>query len=308
MEPLADAGDHVTFDTLASLFSEDGANAPDVRPNGLIAAVTVTPAITGTDNHVDVPSSSCNLNGVIASVTASPGLVISGAATDVSSVSIVTINAAGSYVVVQGTDGTDATFSEVYGDPGGPPFVPVDSIAVAQIRLPSNVPAPITNDEIFQVDGTHMETSTFPGFDTANFTGKVVFDSALILNHTGGVTKAVQASYAEPVFVKQKFANDFVPADEVPTSSSETVYQATIASFSTDLGAASFTAILSDGITDRIVQRAGSNLMFRYTQDEAKTPHILTQGRYGVAMTHKAEEHPKATITISAETKSFRVA
>lgn len=304
MEALTDSGDRTIFNSNASVFSESTGNAPIIKPDGVLTGGVVSAAVSGSNDVVDVAALSCNLAGVEVAVGAGVDTAISRAATDKASVSSITINAGGAITVVQGTDSLDATINEVRGAAGAPPLIPVGSIEIAQVRTTTNVAGVITAGEIFQTIGTHLEKADFPTYEVDNFTGKITFNSALPNSHTANVPKGVFASYAEPIFTEQNFANDFVPAETSHSVSSEQVYGATVGTSSSSLGQGSFTAILKDGITDTIVKLKNENLFFRYYQDKYKAPHILTQGKLGIGRTFGAADSPKVSCTISSAVES----
>ena len=308
MSALTDSGDRKTFNSSASQFSESSGNSPDIRPNGLLTGGAVIPAVSGVDDVIDVESLTCYLAGVKTSVSASTDLSISRAGTNVSKISSITITSAGAIAAVAGTVGTTSNFTETRGAAGGPPYIPVGSIEIAQVRTVTSSAAPITAAEIFNVVGTHTERADFPVFTKDNTAGTVKFDVALPAIHTGDVAKAVYASYAEPVFTEQPFANDFVPAETTHSTSSTQVYGATIGSSSQSLNQGTFTAILNDGITDSILSRANETLWFRYYQDKFKTAHILTQGKLGVSRTFGASDNPQVNCTISPDVASVNKA
>jgi len=306
MGALTDSGDRMLFNSLAVFFSESTGNSPVIKPNGVLTGGVVITAVSGSNDVIDVAALSLNLNGVETSVGASLDLSISRAATDVAKVISIQVNAAGSIVAVEGSDGA---FVDARGVGSGEiPFILTDSVEIAQVRYTGNTPAAVLGSEILQVVGTHLEKSDFPTYDADNFTGSVSFNSTLPASHTGAVPKAVYASYADPVFTEQNFANDFVPAENSHSVSSEQVYNATVGTSSSSLGQGSFTAILTDGITDSIVGLKNENLFFRYTQDKSKAPHILTQGKLGIARTFGASDNPKVSCTISSSVESVEKA
>jgi len=285
MSALTDSGDHITYNSQAARFSEYEGSAPDIRPDGVLNGAVISAAISGTDDLIDLTAFTAMQAGVNRSVSASLDETITRAATDVSSISSVTLTSAQAIAVIQGTDGTDATFSETRGDPGGAPLIPVGSIELGQIRLTTNVAGPITDDDIFQVPGTHLEKSLFPVVTVKNSAGTVEFSSALPLIHTGAITKAIYGKYAEPIFLEQPFSNDFVPSEITHSGSSEQYYSSVRGSSTSSLSRGSFTADLNDGITDDILTHVNKNLWFKYQQDEFKTPYVLTQGKLGIART-----------------------
>lgn len=304
MSALTDSGDRKNFTSNAALFSESTGNAPDIRPNGLLTGGVAIPAASGTDNLIDITALSLYITGVNTSVSAGTDIAITRAATDVASVSLITINSGGAIVVIQGADSADATFSEDRGAAGAAPFSPTNSVEIGQIRTTTNVAGAITATEIFQVIGTHLEKSDFPVYTADNAVGEVNFDVALPACHAGGVAKKIYASYAEPVFTEQPFSNDFVPAETSNSTSSTQVYGATRGSSTTSLGQGSFTAILKDGITDNIIGRKNENLWFRFFQDKYKPAHILTQGKLGVGRSFAAADDPTVSCTISPSVAS----
>jgi len=305
MSALTDSGDRTNFTSDASLFSESSGNAPDIRPDGLLTGGAVVPGVSGSDDVVDIASLTCYLAGVNTSVTASTDESIARPATAVAKTLSIQVTSAGAISVVEGTDAADLIFLETRGTSAGQiPYIVVGSIEIAQVRLTSDTAAPITGAEIFQTIGTHLEKSDFPVYTADNASGEVNFDVALPASHTGDVAKGVFASYAEPVFTEQPFANVFVPSETSFSVSSEQVYGAVIGSSSSSLGQGSFTAFLTNGITDNIIIRKGENLWFQYFQDRNKLPHILTQGKLGVTRAFGASDNPSVACTISSSVES----
>lgn len=306
MGALTDSGDHKTFNSSAALFSDSPGNSPVIRPNGVLTGGLVTPGTA--NNTVDVSALTCNLAGVETTVAAAPATAITRASTNVASITSITVTSAGAIAAVKGTDSATTAFSETRGAAGGPPFIPVGSIELAQVRTTSNTAAVVKSSELLAVPNTHRETASFPVFDPQFSTGKVVFSSSLNLNHTGNLPKAVYASYAEPIFQEQPYGNDFTPAETSNSVSSTQVYGATVGATTSSLNQASFTAILNNGVTDDIISKKGQTLWFKYIQDRTKTPYILTQGKLGLSRTFSASDNPKVTCTISAKTESVEKA
>lgn len=305
MSALTDSGDRTCFTSDASLFSESSGNAPDIRPDGLLTGGAVIPGVSASDDVVDVASLTCYLAGVNTSVTASADESITRPASAVAKTLSIQITSAGAISIVAGTDAADTTFLETRGtDPGEIPYILVGSIEIAQVRLLSDTSAPITSAEIFQTIGTHLEKSDFPVYTADNALAQVDFDVALPASHTGDLAKGVFASYADPIFTEQPFANDFVPSETSFSVSSEQVYGAVVGSSSSSLGQGAFTAILTNGITDNIISRKGENLWFQYFQDKNKLPHIFTQGKLGVTRSFGASDNPKVACTISSAVES----
>lgn len=307
MSVLTNSGDAKKFTSSATLFSKKSGYAPDVRPNGLITGGAVVPAVSGTNDLVDVAALSCYLAGAKTTVAADTDVAITRPATAVSKVTSITVNSSGAIVAVAGTDGATAAFSESRGVAGGPPYIPVGSIEIAQVRVVSDTAAPVTAAQIFQVVGAHQERYDYPAFDIDYAAADVNFVSSLPLIHTADVPKSVYASYSDPVFADISLSSDFVPAETSHSVSSTQVYGATIGSSSSSLGQASFTAYLNDGIGDALVGLKNEILWFKFFPDRYKTPYMLTQGKLGIARTFPVGDNVQAACTISAESTSVEV-
>ena len=305
MSQITDSGDRTVFTTEADLFSGLDGFAPDVRPNGILTGGDVIAAVSGTNNAVDVAALTCYLAGVLTNVAADTDVTITRPETNVARINSITVDASGDVVVIPGTAGATTSFSETRGAAGGPPFIPVDSIELAQVRVNTSANAPIAGSQIYKIVGTHREMANYPLFDIDYATGRVIFATALPASHTGSVAKAVYASYAEPIFTEQVFANDFVPAETSHSVSSSETYSGPVGSTSASLAQGSFTAILNDGITDGILSVKNQKAWFKFYQDKYKSPYILTQGIVGVSRTFNVSERPAVDVTISADRESL---
>lgn len=306
MSALTDSGDRQLFNSSASLFSKRSGYEPDVRPNGLATGGVVSAAVSASNDVVDVAALTCYLAGVKTSVSAGLDTAITRAVTNVACINSITINNVGAIAVVKGTDSADTSFSETRGAAGGPPYIPVGSIEIAQVRVTTNTTGVVAASEIFQVTNLHTERYNFPLWSTVNEDGNVQFDSALPAVHTGDAAKAVYASYAEPLFAEVE-SSDFVPAETTHSSSSTQIYGKVKGSSSKSLGQGSFTAYTQDGVTDGIIGLKDENLWFRFYPDKYKAPYILTQGKLGISRTFPAGADIGAACTITAEVASVEV-
>jgi len=302
MGALTDSGDNTTFNSSASLWSRRSGYSPSVLPNGLLTGGVIIPAVSGSNDVVDVSALTLNLNGVAGdSVAADTDVSITRPATAVSKVISITVSSAGAIAAVAGTDGATTAFSETRGAAGGPPYIPTDSVEIGQVRVTSDTAAPITSAEIFQVVGTHTERADYPLYDVNYIGGTVTFYSALPQIHTGDVAKAVHASYSAPIFAEVALASDFVPPETSHSVSSTQVYGSTLGSTSSSLGQGSFTARLQDGITDGLVTLKNETLFFRFYPDRYDSPYRVDQGKLGIARTFPAGDSIQSACTISAE-------
>ena len=308
MSALSDSGDNITFTSGNAPWSLRDGYAPDVRPDGLITGGAVTPG-TGND-AVNVAALTAYLAGVLEVVSAAPGeTVLRGETTNTNRINSITVTSAGAVAVVSGKAHT--AFSEVRGALGAPPYIQVGSIEVAQVRLTSITAAPVAATEIFAVVGVHTERYDFPLWEDVSRTagdGQVEFLSALPTTHTGDATKGVFASYATPIFAQVSLADDFTPPETTHSVSSTQIYGATLASKSSTLGQGSFTAYLSDGVTDPLVALRNEELWFRFYPNRFKTAHLMCQGKLGVSRSFPAGDNIAAECTISASAEAVGVA
>lgn len=313
-ELLTDQGDHMEFLGSEELWSDAEGAAPSIRPNGLISGGKVTPAASGSNNLVDVAQAKCYLAGVETVVSAQTDLEITrGTDPNTHIVNSVTITAAGEWAVVAGSEGS--AFSETRGAAGGPPFIPVDSIEVRQVRLPSFTSAAILATEIKGDPGVHCEMFLNPTWDiiygqapngVLGYAG-IKMKSALPLIHTGGLPKRVYASYYTPNFTELVDAYDMKVPEVSHSVSSVQTYSGIRGSVSESLGSGSFNVLLKDGISDALVGMKKKKLWWRFSQDRYKDPYILCQGYLAIARDWLAGSDTKAACTISATEEAMEV-
>ncbi len=314
MAELADQGDHKDFRSADSLWSGKSGYEPVVRPNGLATGGAVTPAAAGGNNNVDVAALTCYLAGILTTVAADTDVAATrGADTDTHCITSITVTSAGAIAAVAGTAHT--AFSATRGAAGGPPYIPVDSIEIAQIRLTSITAAAITADEIFAVPGTHCERYDYPTWVQhsvnveAGMLGDagIEFSSPLPLIHTGDEPKKVYASYYVPEFVEISVSSDFVPPETTHSVSSTQVYGGTLGTSSSSLNQGTFNAYLEDGISDALLAQKNHKIWIKFKQDRLRNPYILCQGKLGISRTFPAGAAITAACTISAESAAVEV-
>lgn len=282
-----------------------------VAPYGLLTGGVVIPAVSTTNDLVDVAALTAMMPGATGASATTGALSVSadtdvaitrGITTDTHCITSITVTTAGAIAAVAGTDGT--AFSETRGATGGPPLIPVGSIEIAQVRTTSVTAAPITSAEIYQVVGQSQERSDYPVYSVDPIRGTVTFSAALDAIHTGAVAKKVYARVATPVFAAIGRCKDWVPAEVSSSVSSEDYYDGPIGSSSSSIGQASFTAVLADGVTDAILAKDGADLMFKFQPDYNKGSYQITQGIFRKARTYGVGANPTMTATISASQSS----
>jgi len=241
-----------------------------------VAALTVVaPGMTGADADGEV------------SVSAGTVSITRGVTTDTHNITSITVDSSGSLVAVSGTDGT--AFVETRGAAGGPPLIPVGSVEIGQVRTTSVTAAMVDAGEIFQVVGQHQERSDYPVWTVDYANGEIDFVDALPAIHTGAVPKKVYIKGSTPLFAPIPKASEWVPAESTYSITSTDTYDGPIGSSSSTLGQASFSAVLTDGITDAFVALKGRNLWFEFRPDrDLTTPKQLTQGIFGISRTFPA--------------------
>ena len=289
-EIATNAGDATVFGASFSPISNAAGSEPVVAPYGLLTGGAITPSATA--NIVTVAALTASMAGATGADAAGVIAVASGPvtvtrpATAVSKVISITVTTAGALAAVAGTDGSTAAFVETRGVAGGPPFIPVDSIEIGQVRLTSTGSAVITTGQIFSVPGLHIERADYPVYNLDFATGKVTFAVALPLIHTASVPKRVYLRGATPLFAPIANTSDWVPAESTYSISSTSTYDGPVGSASSSLGQASFTAVMKDGITDSMLAVKGKQIWVEFRPDRDKTlPKMLTQGILGVSRT-----------------------
>jgi len=214
-------------------------------------------------------------------------LATRGATTNTHRITSLTVTAAGALAAVAGQAHT--AFSEVRGALGGPPFIPVGSIEIGQVRLTSITPGPVAPAQIYTVPGLHVELASYPVYQLDYARGEVTFAEPLPLIHTASVPKLVYIRGATPLFAPIPQTSDWVPAESTYSISSTDTYDGPVGSASASLGQAGFTAVMKDGITDSVLTQKGKNIWFEFRPDRDKTvPRQLTQGIFGVSRTFPA--------------------
>jgi hypothetical protein len=305
MSALTDSGDRTRFTSVATLWSGRSGYAPVVRPNGLLTGGALS--VTATNNQIAVAALTCNLGGVVTAVAAG-NVTITRPAGNVSKVCSITVNASGALAVVAGTDGASAAFSETRAAAGGPPLIPVDSIEIGQVRVTTSTAAAVAAAQVYSVVGLHVERADFPLYDIDYTTGSVRFLAALPQIHTGTLPKQVFASYSSPIFGEVSLASDFVAPETSHSVASTQIYGTTLGSTSSTLGQGSFTAYLSNGVSDGLVTLKNQTLWFRFYPDRYASSFLLTQGKLGIARTFPAGDNIQAVCTISATAAAIEVA
>ena len=307
---MTDSGDATVFNAAFSPFSAKNGD-PSVAPYGVLTGLEVS-VDTGTNDSVSVSAGTVQAPGMtgadsdgVVAVSADSAVAITRAvSTDTHAITSITVDNTGTIVAVAGTDGT--AFSETRGAAGGPPYIPVGSIELAQVRTTSDTAAEVLASEIKVVPNTHREMADFPVFALNYAEGKATFNQALPLIHTGDVAKKVYVKGEAPSFAQLAYCADWQPAQSSYSVSSTNTFDGPVGTEDSSLGQAGFTAQGKDGITDAIAKLKGQKLWFKYLPDDDATyPYQLTLGTLGISWTSPAGKGKlpiNCTISASEET------
>lgn len=308
-EAMTDSGDQKTFTSSFSPWSRLDAAGLAVRPYGIATGGVIIPAVSGTNDLVDISALTAYMAN--ASGADAEGLITITATTDHSVarptldyiITSITINSSGALANVAGTEHASA-WSTTRGAAGGPPLIPDGSVELGQVWYSSSSSAAVTASEIYQVTGSSIERSNFPVFSINYATGEITFASALPTIHTGTIPKQVWVKGGTPIFANVARAFDWVPAETTYTVASTPTYDGPVGSRTTAIGAATFSALMEDGITDPILDQLGEIIWIKFFQDEDKAPFQLTQGTLGVARTFVVDDNVTGNFTLAPDSES----
>lgn len=312
------AADYKDYKSIATLFSKRSGHAPSVRPDGLVSGGAIVPAISGTNNLIDVAALTCYIAGTLTSVGADTDVTVNRPTVEVYQKHSVTITALGAIAVVEGAEHT--AFSTVRGANGGPPYIDNDAIEIGQVWYSAQAAAAVLASEIYQTTGVHRERFDYPVWEVEHsdvvsgilgYAG-VKFQSALQQIHSedAGSTiagKRVYVSYETPSFAEIVDAYDYVPPGTAHSVTSQQVYGRTKASSSESLNQGSFSCHLNDGITDGVMSMVDQDIWTKFFPDRNEVPYMLAQGKMGVVNQFPAGDAIGANCTISAAVAADRV-
>jgi hypothetical protein len=314
-ELLTDSGDHTVFTAAYDQFSAADTD-PEVKPNGIITGVNLIAPTTNND-EITVAAFTAYFAGVEVSVSADTLTITRDASLDYQKFSII-CNSSGTLSVIE-SDAHASAFSNTRGAAGGPPSIPLAEIEIGQIWVTDNTAAVITEAEIKEsASNNQQERYDYPVFEVNNMgqgnkatdadktNAYVEFASALPMIHGATANaaatayKPVYADYETPTYVPIQKAVDFVPAETSTSVSSTPIYGGAIGSSSDSIGACTFIAYLTDGITDNLIAQDGKVILVKFYPDRNKAPYILTQGKLRAPRTYPADAPISSSVTLAA--------
>ena len=313
-----DSGDHKIFTVPGkTILSNRSGYEPVITPDGLVTGRDLL-STHATEETVTVAACTCYLAGVLTEVSAGTALCVRPASGKANINSII-ITAAGAIDVLTGTDSATTALVETRDAAGGPPLITAGAIEIGQVRFITSATAVVTDAEIFQTVGTHVERFDYPVWQTpiktlgdglkATATAKtnayIEFASEIgDAIHVGPTRKKVYVAGYTPIFSEISRSVDFKPATESTSVSSKQIYNGTVGSSSTSLGTGGYTAMLDDGITDSLIALDGELVTHKFYPNRNNAPFSLTQGILGLAPTYPVTDQIQVSATIAAEIKT----
>jgi len=311
---LTDEGDHLDYRSTDTLWSGFAGKTPEITPNGVYDGGVIIPAVSGSNDVVDISDCRAYIAGVLTTVSASTDEALVRPSVSNYQKFSITITSGGAFAVVDGAEHT--AFSTVRGADGGPPYIPATSIEIGQVWWDSQTPAAVTTTEIKQIEGSSLERFDRPTWSVkySNVANGIVgyagilFNSALPTTHTGDVTKDVYASWHTPSFGEIIRAYDWVPPGRTISVNTTETYGETVGSVSRSIGAGGFSALMDTNIHDNILKFENKNLWFKWYQDRlATTRYQLAQGYLAVSQSNPAGDNISATFALGAESVASMV-
>lgn len=313
MAELTNQGDNLDFRSTSQIWSGKAGKAPEVRPNGVYDGGAVIPAVSGTNDLVDIASTRAYIAGVLTTIAAATDQTVNRPTTDTHQKHSIQITSGGAFSIVEGTEGT--SFSDTRDAAGGPPAVLATSIELAQVWLSAQASAAISTDEIYQTVGTHQERWDYPSWEVnyinvsngaLGYAG-ITFLSALPTIHTASAVKDVYASHYTPVWQEIVDAYDWVPPANTISINSTEVYGRVKGGKTQSLGAGSFSAHLNDGVSDNILRHQNAKIWFKFLPNRLNSPYQLGQGYMALSQQFPAGGNIGASFTVAAEAQASNI-
>lgn len=279
-----------------------------IMPQGVKSGLVCTP--TANDDEVQTTG------GVVINAAGAAADLDTGEITVAADSAVALTRATGSNVIINsivvdgdgnvtaeaGTEGSG--FSGARNVAGGPPFIPINSVEICQVKLTGSTPAMVLDSEISSVPGLTRQTYNEILWETDIYDGTVTFAASLPLIHTGGVAKEVWGRNSTPIFSKLNRVTDYSPAENSYTSNSTAIYEGAVVGQTVSLDQASFVAYLDDGLTDSLLGSRNDKRWIRFKQQKDALAHELTNGTVSITRTFPADAEVQATVNLLAAQES----
>jgi hypothetical protein len=318
---LTDSGDHTTFTSASSYFSNRPGYEPSILMDGMKTGGAIIPDGALVNNVVDIAAATYNRAGIAKSIIAGSITItrsVNGGTPCI--INSICIKDDDTWVKAVGAEG--AALSTVRGAAGGPPLIPVGYVEAGQVKTTSISDGVILASEIYSDVLTceyaselyiinYLPIITNGAITTVG--GSLTFLQSLGATHVGPTARKVYASHGSPVLAELQLFNDFVPPTQTNTTSSTQVCgaigQNTVGSTASSLTQGSFTVLLQDGITDQVVKLANQELIFQFFPNRyVTTKYTLCQGVLGTPPSYPAGANMSAACTVSATSAAVFIA
>jgi len=312
---MTDSGDHTVFTTDSDkIWSGRSGYTVQVRPDGIVSGANILSAGSNA-NEVDSIAFTAWLSSVLKEVTAT-STTITRATTQTHVINSIILTGT-TVSAVKGTEGT--AFSTTRAAAGGPPYIPVGSIEIGQVKTSAQASAVLTSSEIFQTPGTHQERADYPLYHrpnniglgilapvTAKANAHIQFKTALQACHTGATIRPVYIQYYNPTFTTLE-GDGFTPADEATSQSSAQQFGQIVGYGGTRINQSTFRSELQNGVTDALIALDGQDLVFKFFPNVSAAPFMLTYGtlRFAVSFPRMAPLTMACSVTVKLPTARF---
>ncbi len=315
-----DSGDHKVFTVAGkNLFSVKENYELDVAPDGIVTGRNVLSPHADVEK-VTVAAFTANIAGIETSISAT-AVACTRPASGKANINLIAVDTAGTVSAIVGTDSLSTTLVRTPGAVGGPPYIPVGSIAIGEVHFITDASAVVTASEIKQEVGIHTERFDSPVWEEYPIGDGIQAGTAIKKNahiefsdvigsatHTGDTYRLVYVSGYVPVASEISDSVDFKAAKNSHSTSSRQLYNKIKGSKSSSLGQGGFTALVNDGVTDALISQEDENLTFWFYPNRNKLPFVVTQGYLGLDPTWPADADIEVSATISAAQKSVNFA
>jgi len=327
MVQLTDDGDHINYNHTAGTFlsnfvGDSGVDySPTVRVDGVLSGGVVIPAVSGTDDLVDVSSLAANIAGV-----ALTGAAKAAADTDLSCtrggvgteylINSIVCDSAGTFTVVAGTGAAADNSTGARDAAGAPPLIPLLKIEVAQVRFTTSADAAVTAAEIKMTPNVTREMSRNGKTIYARTEGGalgspgVQMTSAQSLIHTGAVSKGIWMSGYSESFTEWQGANNVQLQGETVSSTSSETFTETRSFPASEVSDGSFDWDYTDLANDpewATMDGKGALVWFKLYQKSSDTSYLAGQSIVSGVPAVAASGPTTTSLTLSGGTKYLRI-
>ena len=329
MQALTNSGDNTQYnytgggDFLSAFIDSAGTSyAPTVLVDGVISGAVVIPAAAGTNNLVDVSAMAANIGGVAytgaTKLAADTDLTcLRGSALDVCRINSIT-HTGSAWAVISGTAHTAFDLAGGRGGAGEPPYIPVGSIEVAQVRFSSITDAAVLASEIKMIPGDTKEMAYSPGKDieyarldagTLDYPG-VTMRVALPAIHTGDATRGVWLSGYEAAFSEWQKVNDVAFQGESISSTSDETFSGTDTYTSSEVSDGSFSWSCNSITSDpewAVMEGKDAKVWLKLYETRGATEYLACQAVVSGVPTLSASGPTTVSCTLSGGSKYLRI-